>query len=270
MQLVFLKPRQHLTKLFWCEIKKKKKNASTPSPCRCKCTPNSNLITFLSAHRRLNINEERLIAAICRAHCSTRESAFSSASSSCPAKPSGNFTPGKISACEWHVNGCVLVPPGLRARIQLQSHQRYMTTREMDAINGRCVSAILIFHRVFWIQILSWHIKRNKLWVFIIPSVALPSPRVCIVLSKIRGGSGKYHISYLACCSIFYITSEMCLCREKLVYLEVENPCVSFGLFTTRGQCENKSDCFIRTGPLWWRPWDHVLLMPTVFAEIWN
>lgn len=125
-----------------------------------------NLITLLSTRHRLNINEERLIAAICRANRSARWSAFSSAPSSCPAKPSGNFTPGEIPACEWHANGCALVPLGLGTRIQLQSAQRYMTTREMNAINGRCVSAILIFRKVFWIQILSWHMKRNKLLSF--------------------------------------------------------------------------------------------------------
>lgn len=69
--------------------------------------------------------------------------------SSCPAEPSGNFTPGEISTCQWHANGCTLVLPGLGTRIQLQSARRYMTTREMNAINGRCVSATLIFHTVF-------------------------------------------------------------------------------------------------------------------------
>lgn len=115
--------RQDLAQ-FHVKLNKFKPNAS---PCRCKCTPNSNLMTSLSTRRRLNTNEEQLIAAICRANRSARGSAFASASSpSCPAKPSGNFTPGEISACEWHVNGCMLAPPFLGTRIQLRSDQRYM------------------------------------------------------------------------------------------------------------------------------------------------
>lgn len=32
--------------------------------------------------------------------------------------------------------------------------------------------------------------------------------------------------------------------EKSLFTLEVHNPCMSFGLFATRGQCENKSELF--------------------------
>lgn len=147
----------------------------------------------------------------------------------------------------------MLAPPFLGTRIQLQSDQRYMTTgeRERDECDKWevCSCHINIPQSVLNPDLIRTHLAEQTLsFHHYFCHLIFP---VCILLYSLHGGgSGKYQKLLLGILLILCITSECAFALRSLFTWNAENPCVSFVLFTTRGQCENKSDRFVGSGPL--------------------